>query len=69
MACRQHVVQPGRPEVKQLFISVDDVQGAGKAAGLGAKFQIPPTTLPGGETMAVLHDRPGMPSAVWRVKS
>jgi uncharacterized protein len=51
----------------QLFISVEDVAAAAeKAVGLGAKVLIPPTSLPEGDTMAVLHDPQGMSFAVWR---
>ena len=37
-----------------------------KALGLGAKVLIPPTMLPEGDEMAVLHDPHGMSFAVWR---
>ncbi|HXO44138.1 MAG TPA: VOC family protein [Candidatus Cybelea sp.] len=51
----------------QLFVGVDDVKSfAKKAEGLGATVLIPPTTLPEGDEMAVLHDPAGMPFAVWR---
>jgi predicted enzyme related to lactoylglutathione lyase len=51
----------------QLFIGVDDVRSfASKAEGLGARVLIPPTTLPEGDEMAVLHDPAGMPFALWR---
>ena len=51
----------------QLFMSVEDV-GASveKALGLGAKVLIPPTMLPEGDEMAVLHDPHGMSFGVWR---
>lgn len=51
----------------QLFIGVEDV-GASVAAAerLGAKVLIPPTVLPGGDEMAVLHDPHGMAFAVMR---
>jgi uncharacterized protein len=51
----------------QLFVGVDDVKSfAKKAEGLGAKILIPPTMLPEGDEMAVLHDPAGMPFAIWR---
>ena len=51
----------------QLFMKVDDVGAAVKQAErLGAKVLIPPTVLPGGDEMAVLHDPQGMSFAVWR---
>jgi predicted enzyme related to lactoylglutathione lyase len=51
----------------QLFMAVTDTRATvEKAESLGAKVLIPPTTLPGGEEMAVLHDPQGMPFAVWR---
>jgi predicted enzyme related to lactoylglutathione lyase len=51
----------------QLFVSVEDVAAAAeKAVALGAKVLIPPTSLPEGDTMAVLHDPQGMSFAVWR---
>jgi len=51
----------------QLFMKVDDVGAlVQKAQELGAKVLIPPTVLPDGDEMAVLHDPQGMPFAVWR---
>lgn len=51
----------------QLFVGVNDVKEfAAKAEGLGAKILIPPTMLPEGDEMAVLHDPAGMPFAIWR---
>jgi predicted enzyme related to lactoylglutathione lyase len=51
----------------QLFMSVEDVPASvEKALGLGAKVLIPPTMLPEGDEMAVLHDPLGMSFAVWR---
>jgi predicted enzyme related to lactoylglutathione lyase len=42
----------------QLFMSVEDVRvSVEKALGLGAKVLIPPTMLPEGDEMAVLHVR------------
>ena len=52
----------------QLFMSVEDVPASvEKALGLGAKVLIPPTMLPEGDEMAVLHDPHGMSFAVWRM--
>src|SRR5579863_9210872 len=51
----------------QLFVTVADATAAvAKAEKLGAKLLIPLTALPGGETMAVLHDPQGMSFAVWQ---
>lgn len=51
----------------QLFMRVANVAEAVKQAQeLGAKLLIPPTVLPGGDEMAVLHDPQGMPFAVLR---
>ena|SRR5207248_739400 len=58
---------PQAPAFVQLFMAVDDVAASvGKAVGLGAKVLIPPTTLPEGDVMAVLHDPQGMSFALWR---
>ncbi len=58
---------PQAPSFVQLFIAVDDVKASVKnAEGLGAKLLIPPTMLPEGDEMAVLHDPQGMSFAVWR---
>jgi predicted enzyme related to lactoylglutathione lyase len=58
---------PQAPNFTQFFVSVDDVRAsAEKAQTLGAKILIPPTTLPDGEEMAVLHDPQGMSFAVWK---
>jgi uncharacterized protein len=47
---------------------VSDVAGsAQRGAELGAKVIIPPTTLPEGDCIAVLHDPEGMSFAIWRV--
>jgi predicted enzyme related to lactoylglutathione lyase len=51
----------------QLFVGVEDVKAAvAHAASLGAKVVIPPTVLPEGGEIAVLHDPQGMPFAVCR---
>jgi hypothetical protein len=51
----------------QLFIAVEDVKGAVlRAERLGARVVIPPTMLPEGEEIAVLHDPQGMPFGIWR---
>jgi predicted enzyme related to lactoylglutathione lyase len=58
---------PQSPDFVQLFVGVDDVKAlAQKAESLGAKLLIPPTTLPEGVEMAVLHDPQGMSFAIWR---
>ena len=58
---------PQAPNFVQLFMAVDDVTAAvAKAQSLGAKVLIPPTMLPEGDEMAVLHDPQGMSFAVWR---
>jgi predicted enzyme related to lactoylglutathione lyase len=58
---------PQSPNFVQLFVAVDDVTSSvQKAENLGAKLIIPPTKLPEGDEMAVLHDPQGMPFAVWR---
>jgi predicted enzyme related to lactoylglutathione lyase len=63
-------IWPAPPQASgfvQLFVSVEDV-GASvkKAEQLGAKVLIPPTMLPEGDEMAVLHDPQGMSFAVVR---
>jgi predicted enzyme related to lactoylglutathione lyase len=58
---------PGAPAFVQLFVTVDDVAGKiAEAQKLGAKLLIPPTMLPDGDEMAVLHDPLGVPFALWR---
>jgi hypothetical protein len=58
---------PQAPTFVQLFVTVDDVAAAvAKAEGLGARILIPPTALPEGDEMAVLHDPQGMSFGVWR---
>lgn len=60
---------PQAPTFVQLFVTVEDVTAAvQRAMDLNAKVLIPPTTLPGGDEMAVLHDPQGMSFAVWRKK-
>jgi predicted enzyme related to lactoylglutathione lyase len=60
---------PQAPSFVQLFVSVADVKGTvGKAQELGAKLIIPPTMLPDGDEMAVLHDPTGLPFAVWHAR-
>jgi len=57
---------PQSPDFVQLFVSVDDVNASvKKAEDLGAKLIIPPTMLPEGDEMAVLHDPHGMSFGVW----
>ena len=58
---------PQAPNFVQLFMLVDDVSAAvARATELGAKLLIPPTQLPEGDEMAVLHDPQGMSFGVWR---
>ena len=58
---------PQSPTFVQLFVGVSDVAAAvSQATNLGAKVLIPPTTLPEGDEMAVLHDPQGMSFGVWR---
>ena len=63
-------IWPAPPQASnfvQLFMAVDDVKASvGKAESIGAKLLIPPTMLPDGDEMAVLHDPQGMSFAVWR---
>ena len=55
------------PNFVQLFIAVDDVKSSvQQAEQLGAKLIIPPTKLPEGDEMAVLHDPHGMSFGVWK---
>jgi uncharacterized protein len=52
---------PQSPVFVQLFMAVTDVQDSvTKAESLGAMLIIPPTALPAGGEMAVLHDPQGM---------
>jgi len=58
---------PQAPNFVQLFVKVEHVRSAvQKAEALGAKVLIPPTLLPEGDEMAVLHDPQGMPFGLWR---
>ena len=58
---------PQAPDFVQLFVTVGDVQASvQQAEGLGAKLLIPPTLLPEGDEMAVMHDPAGMSFAIWR---
>jgi predicted enzyme related to lactoylglutathione lyase len=58
---------PQSPNFVQLFVAVTDVMASvKKAEGLGAKLLIPPTVLPEGDEMAVMHDPQGMSFALWR---
>jgi uncharacterized protein len=56
---------PQSPNFVQLFIAVDDVRAfSDKAQKAGGKVIIPPTGLPDGGEMAVLHDPQGMPFGI-----
>ena len=58
---------PQAPVFVQLFVGVEDVRASvASAERLGARVVIPPTVLPEGDEMAVLHDPQGMSFAVWR---
>lgn len=58
---------PQAPAFVQLFMAVDDVAASvERAVGLGAKLLIPPTTLPEGDVMAVLHDPQGMSFGIYK---
>ncbi len=52
---------PDAPSFVQLFIGVPDVeQSVAQAVTLGAQVVVPATTLPDGDTMAVLRDPAGV---------
>lgn len=52
---------PGNAAFVQLFVSVLDVAAAARQAeSLGATVIVPPSTLPDGDTMAVLRDPAGI---------
>jgi predicted enzyme related to lactoylglutathione lyase len=57
-------IWPAPPQAStfvQLFVAVEDVKvSVTKAEGMGAKVIIPPTTLPDGSQLAVMHDPQGM---------
>ena len=59
---------PAPPEASpfvQLIVDVEDVDTAvERAIELGAKTIVPPSALPEGERMAVMHDPQGMPFAL-----
>ena len=58
---------PQAPNFVQLFMLVEDVNASvARATELGAKLLIPPTRLPEGDEMAVMHDPQGMPFGVWQ---
>lgn len=58
---------PQAPNFVQLFVAVEDVAATvAVAQNLGARVIIPPTTLPEGDEMAVLHDPHGMSFGVCR---
>jgi uncharacterized protein len=63
-------IWPAPPQASnfvQLFVAVPDVETSVKQAELlGAKVLIPPTKLPEGDEMAVMHDPQGMPFAICR---
>jgi predicted enzyme related to lactoylglutathione lyase len=52
---------PGQQGFVQLFISVDDIDGAiTEATTEGAKLIVPKSALPDGDTIAILLDPTGM---------
>ena len=58
---------PQAPNFVQLFMLVEDVNAAvTRATARGAKLLIPPTKLPEGDEMAVLHDPQGMSFGIWQ---
>lgn len=58
---------PQAPTFTQLFIAVGDMAtSVRQAEQLGAKLLIPPTALPEGGQMAVLHDPQGMSFGLWQ---
>jgi uncharacterized protein len=63
-------IWPAPPEAGsfvQLFIGVEDVAATVRSAiALGARVLIPPTPLPDGGELAVLHDPAGMSFGVYR---
>src|SRR3954471_22786304 len=63
-------IWPAPPQAStfvQLFIGVEDVNVCvKKAVGLGAKLIIPPTVLPDGGQLAVMHDPQGMSFGVMK---
>jgi uncharacterized protein len=64
-------IWPAPPEAQsfvQLFIGVADVEHSlAQAVALGAQVIVPATTLPDGDTMAVLRDPTGMTFGIMRV--
>ena len=61
---------PAPPEASpfvQLIVDVEDVDAAvERATALGARVIVPPSSLPEGDRMAVLHDPQGCPSPCTR---
>lgn len=52
---------PQAPTFVQLFMAVDDVRSSvQRAEEMGARLIIPPTSLPDGGELAVMHDPQGM---------
>lgn len=51
----------------QLFVGTDDVGASvAEAVRLGARVEVPPTKLPGGDEVAIIHDPQGIPVGLWR---
>jgi uncharacterized protein len=65
-------IWPAPPQAStfvQLFMAVDDVNICVKnAEDLGAKLIIPPTALPSGGELAVMHDPQGMPFGIMKTR-
>jgi uncharacterized protein len=65
-------IWPAPPQASnfvQLFAAVEDVRACvKKAEEMGAKLVIPPTTLPNGNEMAVMHDPQGMAFGIMRIE-
>ena len=66
-------VWPGPPEAQsfvQLFVEVPDVEThIARATKLGAQVLVPASTLPDGDTMAVLRDPTGLPFAILQTRA
>jgi hypothetical protein len=63
-------IWPAPPQAQsfaQLFVGVTDIRASvEQAAKLGAKVLVPPTALPDGGQVAILHDPLGLPFALWQ---
>jgi len=60
---------PQAASFAQLFVGVADLRASvEQATQLGARLLVPPTGLPDGGHVAILHDPMGMPFALWQRK-